>query len=393
MSARKLWLELDWDAPAAGLEILATYVRNIRTGDPAELAIPSGDLSEEAAGTRFVELAQAEPLIAERWRWLPDIVIYSGPIPADVPDAERLLAVGASAVHRLRGDMARYVVVTPVLNQVAWAETFEPVPGFRHLIIDNASDDGTADVLVERGADVIRETERVGRVDNWRRAANRFLEHSDAEWMKWVFAGDGLLPDAASLLDRALSLYPDVKLIASEYEWRRGDGIVVPFCSLPETRVVHPPESAERFAIQGNWLGGPIALLLHRDEVANMEFGQHPFVGDWQASMEIALRTPVLYLKSGPIGFFDGGRDRYHTQRDRDVYTMVQDAAMRYQALVRAGELAPDKDFTEAREMLDQRFFGLVAARAKESAPPASARPRGGGGGGGGKKRSSSRRR
>lgn len=383
MSVRKLWLELDWNAPAAGLDALATYVRNIRPEDPVELAVASGSLSEEDAGARFIELARSEPRIAEHWKWLPEIVIYSGPIPAEVADADRLLVAGAEGVHRLRDALARYVAVTPVLNQVAWAETFEPQPGFRHLIVDNASDDGTADALAARGADVVRETERVGRVDNWRRAANAFLEHTDAEWMKWVFAGDGLLPRAAAIFDHALSQHPDIKLLAFEYEWRRADGVTAPFCSLEQTRVVHPPESAERFAIQGNWLGGPIALLLHRDVVAGMEFGGHPFVGDWQASMEIALRTPVLYVKNGPIGFFDQGRDRYHTQRERDVYTMVQDAAMRYQALMRAGELAPDKDFTEVRDMLDQRFLGLMAARAKVEAAagaPPGARQRSGGG-------------
>jgi hypothetical protein len=390
MSARRLWLEFDWDAPDAGLEALASYVRNIRAGDPVELAIPSGDLTEEAAGDRFIELARSTPRVAERWQWLPEIVIYSGGIPADVPAADRLLGAGAALAHRLREQFARYVAVTPVLNQAAWAQTFEPEPGFRHLVVDNASDDGTADLLAERGADVVREDERVGRVDNWRRAAKAFLERTDADWMKWVFAGDGLLPGAANILDRALARHPDVKIVSLAYDWRRPDGVTARFCSLPETRIVLPVESAERFAVQGNWLGGPIALLLHRDVVENMEFGHHPFVGDWQASMEIALRTPVLYVNDGPIGFFDQTRDRYHNQHDQDVYTMVQDAAMRYQALVRLGELAPERDLTELRQTLDQRLFGLVAVRIKAEAaakapPGARQRP------GGGKKRSRSR--
>ena len=370
MNKPKLWLEFDWDAPESGLEALASYLRNIRDGDPVELAVTAGDLTEAQAGERFVELARATPRIVERWAWLPDIVIYTGGVPGDVPEEDRLLGAGASAPRRLREQFARYVVVTPVLNQAAWAATFEPEPGFRHLIVDNASDDGTADILQQRGADVVRETERVGRVDNWARAAKAFLERTDAEWMKWVFAGDGLLPGAAGILDRALAAHRGIKLVSFQYDWRRADGVVVPFCSLPETRVVQPVESAERFAVQGNWLGGPVGLLLHRDVVANLEFGHHPFVSDWQASMQIALRHPVLYVAGEPIGYFDQGRERYHNQHDRDVYTVVQDAAMRYQALMRLGELAPERDLTELRDQLDQRLLGIMAERSKAAAPP-----------------------
>jgi hypothetical protein len=379
VSRPKLWLEIDWDAPDAGVEALAAYMRNLRGGDPVELAVASGPLSEEEAGDRFIALARGCAPIAERWQWLPDIVIYAGGVPEDVPASDRLPGEGLRTAQRLRSELARYVVVTPVLNQVEWARGFEPEPGFRHLIVDNASDDGTADVLAERGADVVRESERLGRVDNWRRAARRFLEHTDAEWMKWLFAGDWLAPGAAGVIDRVLAGAPGVKLVAFEYEWRRPDMLVMPYRSLETTRVVEPVESAERFAMQGNWLGGPVALLLHREVVAGLEFGHHPFVADWQASMEIALRGPVLYAAEGPIGTFDQSRVRYHNEHAQDLYTVVQDVAMRYQALERFIELAPERDVSEHRRILDEMTVGRIAQRAQPSAPPPPPRQRSGG--------------
>jgi hypothetical protein len=92
----------------------------------------------------------------------------------------------------------------------------------------------------------------------------------------------------------------------------------------------------------------------------------------------------VLYVSGEPIGYFDQGRERYHNQHDRDVYTVVQDAAMRYQALMRLGELAPERDLTELRDQLDQRLLGIMAERSKAAAPPRQ-RP------GGSKKRTKSR--
>jgi hypothetical protein len=372
MSVLEVWLEIDWDAPEAGTRALAKYARSVRAGDPVELAVAAGALTEEEAAERFRAIVQDDEELAPRYPTLPDVAIHAGGIPDDVPEHLRLPGAGERALHVLRNELAPYVAVTPVLNSAEWARTFEPEPGFRHLVVDNASNDGTADILTERGADVVVNDRRLTRVENWRQAIRVFLETSDAEWMKWMFAGDALAPGAAGVLDRALAAHPEAQLISCAYDWKLPDGNVTRFVSLKGTRIVLPHESLQRFMLQGNWLGGPIALALHREVLEDLEFGLQPWVADWQASMEIARRHPVLYVTE-PIGLFDASRPRYHSAHEKDAYTIVQDVGMRYQALQHLKELAPDLDVTDLEEKLDNIGLGAILGRIqrKQNAPVA----------------------
>lgn len=402
MSARTVWIEVDWDAPEAGARALRRYLRSVRAGDACELAVAAGRLSEEDAAARLVGLIQDDADMALRGSALPDMVVHAGPIPADVAPEQRLPGPGEDGLDALRNDLARYVAITPVLNQAGWARTFVPEPGFRHIVVDNASDDRTAAILAGRGCDVFVNERRLSRVDNWRRCVEVFREHSDAAWMKWIFAGDRLAPGAASVLDRAIASFPQAKLISAAYDWKVADGTVMPFKALEQPKLVLPAESLQRFALIGNWLGGPVAVAVHRDVLGDMQFGLHPWVADWQASLEIARRHPVAYMPD-KIGFFDASRARHHTAHEQEPYTVVQDVAMRYQALTHLKELAPSFDTTEIEDVLDTRVLGAIAGRiqakqhAAEAPPALRVRFEGNGGGavrtrvGGGRKKSKRR--
>jgi hypothetical protein len=372
----QMWLSVDWDAPEPALRALESYCRSVREGDAAELAIAAGALEKNAAGARLMELVNQDPELSTRVKLLPDIVVYDGDVPAEVEAHLRLPGPGEGALHVLREELAPYVAVTPVLNQAEWARAWQPEAGFRHLIIDNASDDGTGRILAERGADVVVNEHRVGRVDNWRRALQVFLEIGEAEWMKWCFAGDRLLPGAAGVLDRAIAAHPGVKVITADYQMKIADGGTTRFQSIAETKVVPPAEALYRFVLQGNWMGGPIAIALHRDVIEEIEFGHHPWVADWQASLSLARNHPVLHVAE-PIGVFDASRGRYHTAHEHDVSTIVQDGAMRYQALDVLRELRANIDFAAAEQKVDT-FVAQEAVRRLHSrhdavkAPPAA---------------------
>src|SRR3954468_6272559 len=258
MTSLQVWLAVDWDAPEAALRALEGYARSVRAGDPAELAIAAGALPEAEAAERLMALVRADPELAGRVDHLPDIVVYPGDVPADVESHLRLPGPGEQALRVLREEFAPYVALTPVLNAAEWARTWKPEAGFRHLVIDNASDDDTASILAERGADVVVNEHRVSRVDNWRRAAQVFLEIGEAEWMKWVFAGDRLLPGAAAILDGAIAAHPGIRVITAEYEWKHPEGAVTKFPPVKETKLVSSAEAMYRFALQGNWMGGPM---------------------------------------------------------------------------------------------------------------------------------------
>jgi hypothetical protein len=374
MSVLQVWLEIDWDAPERGLRALEDYVRSVRPGDPAELAVAAGALSEEEAGDRLMALIREDAELSTRQAHLPEIVVYAGSVPADVEEHLRLPGSGEHALKVLREGLAPYVALTPILNQAEWARSWKPEPGFRHLFVDNASDDGTADILTERGADVVVNDRRLGRVENWQQAARVFLELSGAEWVKWIFAGDRLLPGAADILDRAIATHPEARMIAAEYDWKQADGRVVRFSRVGEEKILQPHESLYRFVIQGNFLGGPAAIAMHRDVMGSLEYGHHPFVADWQACLEIARHHPVLAV-TDKIALFDASRGRYHRAHEQDVYTVVQDAAMRYQALGHLREMAPTLDLDEIEIKLDRSLAAAMGRRVNAKLQPETAPP------------------
>jgi hypothetical protein len=371
----QMWLSVDWDAPEPALRALEAYCRSVREGDPAELMIAGGALEKNEAGARLMQLVNQDPELSTRVKLLPDITVVDGDIPAEVEDHLRLPGPGEGALHVLREELAPYVAVTPVLNQAGWAKSWQPEAGFRHLVIDNASDDGTAQILSDRGADVIVCEDRVGRVENWARSLQLFLQATDAEWMKWCFAGDRLLPGAAGVLDRAIAAYPDAKVITADYQMKHPDGGVTKFAAMTDTKVVEPVESLYRFVLQGNWMGGPIAIALHRDVIEEIEFGHLPWVADWQASFSLARRYPVLHVAE-PIGLFDLTRGRYHTAHEKDVSTIAQDGSMRYQALAILREIAPHLPLDEAEAKIDN-WVTLEAVRRNNMRRDASAAPPG----------------
>jgi hypothetical protein len=117
-----------------------------------------------------------------------------------------------------------------------------------------------------------------------------------------------------------------------------------------------------------------MAIALHRDVIAELEFGSHNWVADWQASMSLARRHPVLHVNA-LIGHFDASRGRYHSAREKDVSTIVQDAAMRYQALEHLRDMAPELALDEFEAKVDTWVTNEAARRVTgkrdvEAAPP-----------------------
>jgi hypothetical protein len=374
----RMWLSVDWDAPEPALRALEKYCRSVREGDPAELYVAAGAVEKSDAGERLMAMIHADAAMSARASALPDVIVVDGDVPADVEDHLRLPGPGEVALRVLREELAPYVALTPVLNQEAWARTWQPEAGFRHIVVDNASDDDTARILADRGADVVVNERRLTRVENWRRALEVFLEiGGDAEWVKWVFAGDSLLPGAATVLDRAIGDHPGARVIAAQYQWRHPDGGVTRFAPVAGTQMVNTADALYRFVLQGNWMGGPIAIALHRDVVGEVDFGHHPWVADWQASMSLAINHPILHVAE-LIGVFDTGRGRYHSAHEKDVSTIVQDVAMRYQALGRLREMGAALRFDELEAKLDGMIAGetnrRLRAKQQGAGVPAMAR-------------------
>jgi hypothetical protein len=361
--ALALWVTADWDAPDAIVGVIDEYLHAVRATDAVQLAIATGSLGEEEAGARLVALLADLPAFARyAGPHLPDITVYEGDVPADVPADRRLhgRADAAPVLRALRDRLASFVAVTPAYNRAEWARTWRPEPGFRHLVVDNASTDGTGELLEDAGAEVIRQPRTIERVLNWRSALESFRDHTDAPWMKWLFAGDELRPGAADTLRDAIAAHPEARLVVAEFLWRYPDGTTRNWRTVGETRLVEPAEAIRR-ACKDNWFGGPIAHCVHRDAVDDAHFGTQPWVADWQACLNIARRHPVLYVAE-PIGVLNLEHRLYHRAHENRPRSVVQDWTIRLEALDALRELAPGPQTDELEREMHVRMVHECAS-------------------------------
>jgi hypothetical protein len=359
----QLWLRPDWDAPAAAVGVVDEYLHAVRPADPVQLAIASGSLSEEEAGARVVDLLGDLPSFA-RYAGpnLPDLTVFEGEIPGDVPAERRLSSREAAApvLHALRARLAPFVAITPAYNRAEWARSWRPEPGFRHLVVDNASTDGTGDLLEAAGAEVVRRSHTIERVQNWRATLETARDRTDATWFKWLFAGDELLPGAAGVLEAAIAAHPEARLVVSEFVWRAPDGSTRPWRTVGETRIVSPAEAMRR-ACNDNWFGGPVAHCVHRDAIDDAQFGAQPWVADWQACLNIAKRHPVLYVAE-PVGLLNLEHRLYHQSHQNRLRSVTQDWTIRLEALDVLRELEPGPETDELERNMHVRMVHECAA-------------------------------
>jgi hypothetical protein len=359
----QLWLRPDWDAPAPAVRIIDEYLHAVRPADAVQLAIASGPLGEEEAGARVVELLGDLPSFGRyAGPHLPDLTVFEGEIPAAVPAGDRLTSPEPTAalLHALRARLAPFVAITPAYNRAAWARAFRPEPGFRHLVVDNASTDGTGDLLEAAGAEVVRRSRTIERVQNWRATLEAGRDRTDATWFKWLFAGDELLPGAAGTLQAAIDAHPEARLVVSEFVWRSADGRTTPWRTVGETRLVSPAEAMRR-ACNDNWFGGPIAHCVHRDAIDDSWFGAQPWVADWQACLNIAKRHPVLYVAE-PVGLLNLEHRLYHQAHENRLRSVTQDWTIRLEALDVLRELEPGPETDDLERAMHVRMVRECAA-------------------------------
>jgi hypothetical protein len=366
---RALWVAVDWDAPAAIVPVLEEYLRAARPRDAVQLALPTGALSEDEALERLMALLRDAPEFAARGERLPDLTLHEGPIPDGAEVLPDDAGAAVAELHDLRRELAVMAAVTPVMDREAWATDWTLEPGFHHLAVDNASADDTADAMRAAGADVVVQPRPVGRVGNWRAGMEAFRTRTTLPWLKWLFAGDELLPGAADALQDAAAAHPEARLIVAEYVMRHPDGSEQRFRELDTTRIVSPAEALERSAVRGNWFGSPIGHAFHRDALDDVEFGSQPWVADWQACLSIARAHPVLYVAEC-VGVFDIGSRRFFGARQDEVHSLVQELSLRQQSLEALAALEPGRPGLEdLRRSVDEHAAQALAARVAQRHP------------------------
>jgi hypothetical protein len=238
--------------------------------------------------------------------------------------------------------MPDIVVYIPLRNSVDWCRSVPLPAGVTYVASDNASTDGSAATLRARGVEVIEQPRDLGRIGNWDFCVRHFLS-SGKPWMKWLFAGDVLASDFAAVAARAMSAYPQARLIVGDNISVDGDHRVRHGLTTP-TRLMQPAESLDLLADLGNWFHSPINQMFHRDALAQgFDFGPFVWAADVFFCMNAAATVPALYWNE-IFGEFHV-RNRAHFQAlGSSLRATLEAALLREMAATKLAALTGDTD-------------------------------------------------
>jgi hypothetical protein len=232
-------------------------------------------------------------------------------------------------------------VFIPIYNNAAWCRDVVLPEGFTYYAVDNASTDDSAAILEQKGVTVFRNPHNIGRVGNWQRCIEIFLDKTTCDWFKWLFAGDSLYANAAPDLNALATDFPAAKMLIAAYHHREHEKniTVSPFAVR---RSVDAREALRLVATTGNWFGSPIGHAFHRGVIAKgLPFSALPWVADMLFCLEIATHTETACLPT-PIGCFNTAARQYYTAQNGSISAICEEGIAREQAIQRYAALTND---------------------------------------------------
>ncbi|MFP5042375.1 hypothetical protein [Parasediminibacterium sp. JCM 36343] len=242
-------------------------------------------------------------------------------------------------------DIAVYI---PLYNSADWCKGFMPLPGINYYASDNASTDGSGDILAKKGVTVIRHQQSVGRVGNWEFCINHFIG-TGYSWFKWLFAGDELFEGWEIAVLEAANDYPEAKLIIAEFDIDI-NGTNFNWEMFDKTQVVQPADAMKK-ASYINWFGSPISTIIHRDALLkHNRFSDLDWAADMVFCVNIASSFPTLYLKK-KIGAFHSKYRNYYTAHVSSPFSFMEEAITYNKALKLYGQLTKDNEFCDKRRL------------------------------------------
>jgi hypothetical protein len=252
-------------------------------------------------------------------------------------------------------------IIGPTLESLA-AQTERE---FEALVCDNASTDDTVK-LVEAFADrrglrvtLVRHGESRGRLGNWAFCIDHVLA-GNAEWLKWLFAGDRLLPSAMASLRAEATRHTDVGLIVTDYQVRDG-ARVQHRRALREAARLRPADAVARYARDGNWFGAPLGQMYHRRGLEGAVLGDLEWVADCRLALHAAARHPVQY-SAVEIGIFETEHRRHYRAAAATAAAAAEECVMRHHAIDVLRRLDPTMDVAELRAAADRALVEAALA-------------------------------
>ncbi|MFZ5829166.1 MAG: hypothetical protein ACOY3P_03725, partial [Planctomycetota bacterium] len=178
---------------------------------------------------------------------------------------------------------------------------------------------------------LIHHARDLGRLANWEFCLEHFRQ-SDRIWLKWLFAGDLLLPGAAEALQAAERAFPEARMIAAGFLHIQAERRML-LRPAEHLKLYSPADSLVRTAREGNWFGPPSAWCLHREAVVEgCRFGSLPWSADLALAAEVAVRWPVA-AQPRPVVEFHADRRMHYRCYVGTVGSLLQEGLVREESL------------------------------------------------------------
>lgn len=166
-------------------------------------------------------------------------------------------------------------------------------------VIDNQSTDRTRDIVFaytkkDPRITLIVNEKNLGRIGNWNRCLEHF-EKSEYAYIKFLFAGDELLPECIKRSEEMLAQDPELGAIAFAYEFVYRDGKTA-ISGHPEhdKRLFTPKEITEVNIGKGGLLGAIVCNVYAKKYTTGLRFNEN-FVSKLEFDMEVLAKSKAYY--------------------------------------------------------------------------------------------------
>jgi glycosyltransferase involved in cell wall biosynthesis len=265
------------------------------------------------------------------------------------------------------------LIAVPTFNAETFLErtlrsALLPGNGADVRIVDNCSTDSTARIAgqyCEQYANIeyIRNDTNLGRIGNW----NRCLELALGEkydYLKFLFAGDELLPHCIEQMEQVFVARPAVGIISSAYMIRDADGRETVQRLLDKTQESDSVAALLHSALVSSWWASPTVYMVRTGCIGDIRFSpDFPWAADWKFAIDLAAASGSYWLAE-PLSVFNMDSRRNFLAAGQSTESQLENCLMKFYSLSKIKQgLAPEDYETHYQHIREVCLTRLIRAR------------------------------
>ena len=168
-------------------------------------------------------------------------------------------------------------------------------------VVDNNSTDGTPIILKEfaqkyNQITIVNNDTNCGRMANWNRCIDYFMDNKKYEYLKFVFCGDEIFEDCIAESEKAFKIDNEIGAIAFPYEFFHKNGRVsISRHSEYSNQIFDPKEITKINLCEGQLLGAIICNVYAKHAIRNFRFDTN-FISKSKFDIHVLEDKKAYYL-------------------------------------------------------------------------------------------------